>query len=98
MGLGVPLQDANGGLLKIGGFTSNFLALMGKKINIGVGLNVQKGNFEFSTQIDPKTWDLGAGLKAICRLKQTLPARSPAELMVGGQWLMVELVSRSALL
>lgn len=48
MGLGVLLQDAGSDLLKTGGFAPNFSALLRKKINIMVFLNVQKGNFEFS--------------------------------------------------
>lgn len=60
--LRLPLQDANGHLLKIGGFAPNFPASSGKKINIrGFFGDVQKGNFEFSAQTDPRIWEIGAG-------------------------------------
>lgn len=50
---------------------------------------MQKGNFEFSAQIDPKTWGLGAGSKPGCRLKQMLLAQSLAQMMGDGRWSLV---------
>lgn len=91
MDLRLPLQDANGHWLKIGGFASNFPASSGKKINIrGFLGDIQKGNFEFSAQTDCEIWEVGAGSKPGCRLM--LLVRSPAQMLVDGGWLMVELV------